>query len=249
MNQTPQSAYLLLWLEGPLQSWGVGSKFGRRSSLPFPSQSGLTGLLLAALGEGGPQEALLKEFATFHYHIWSFRQAGAAQAWKKSAAHLEDFQTIGTHYDETVPWQRHMIPVSQSKRRVTRIHRRYYLQDQKFAVRVEGPRSWMEQLAQALQCPVWDLLLGRKNCFPSEWIYQGLFEGAKAVEAKLQEISKNKNLELYFEVFESSQWDPSLQGKRRVESHYLKDIPLRFGTEKDYAERKVYVAYPSVGTS
>ena len=34
---------LLLWLEAPLQSWGVDSRFGRRDTLPFPSRSGVLG--------------------------------------------------------------------------------------------------------------------------------------------------------------------------------------------------------------
>ena len=44
------TSYLLLWLEAPLQSWGADSKFGRRDTLNFPTKSGVTGLLLCALG-------------------------------------------------------------------------------------------------------------------------------------------------------------------------------------------------------
>ena len=47
--------FLLLWLEAPLQSWGVDSKFGRRDSIHFPTKSGVTGLLLCALGASGEQ--------------------------------------------------------------------------------------------------------------------------------------------------------------------------------------------------
>ena len=36
---------LLLWLEAPLQSWGAGSRYGRRDTLPFPTRSGILGLL------------------------------------------------------------------------------------------------------------------------------------------------------------------------------------------------------------
>lgn len=41
---------LLLRLAAPLQSWGVDSKFETRRTLPFPTKSGVIGLLAAALG-------------------------------------------------------------------------------------------------------------------------------------------------------------------------------------------------------
>ncbi len=41
---------LLLRLAGPLQSWGVDSKFERRGTENIPTKSGLIGLLAAALG-------------------------------------------------------------------------------------------------------------------------------------------------------------------------------------------------------
>ena len=46
---------LLLWLEAPLQSWGAGSRYGRRDTLPFPTRSGILGLLCCAMGRGGEQ--------------------------------------------------------------------------------------------------------------------------------------------------------------------------------------------------
>lgn len=41
---------LLLRLEGPMQSWGVQSRFGMRDTESEPSKSGVIGLLCAALG-------------------------------------------------------------------------------------------------------------------------------------------------------------------------------------------------------
>ena len=56
MSSVISDPYLLLWLEGPLQAWGYDSKFGRRDTLPFPTKSGLLGLLCCARGAGGPEE-------------------------------------------------------------------------------------------------------------------------------------------------------------------------------------------------
>lgn len=47
--------YLLLWLEGPLQSWGHDSRFGRRETLHFPTKSGVLGMVCAALGLVAPR--------------------------------------------------------------------------------------------------------------------------------------------------------------------------------------------------
>jgi len=64
--------YLLLWLEGPLQIWGHDSRFGRRDSLPFPSKSGVMGIICAALGAAGPQEPPLARFADLDMQVLGF---------------------------------------------------------------------------------------------------------------------------------------------------------------------------------
>lgn len=42
--------YLILQLNGPMQSWGLPTFEGIRPSAPFPGRSGLLGLLGACLG-------------------------------------------------------------------------------------------------------------------------------------------------------------------------------------------------------
>ena len=49
-------SYILMWLEAPLQSWGVNSKYQRRDTLNFPSKSGIMGIILSALGKTGEQK-------------------------------------------------------------------------------------------------------------------------------------------------------------------------------------------------
>lgn len=56
-----KNAYLLLWLEGPLQAWGHDSKFGVRNTLNFPTRSGILGLLCCAHGAGGEQREWLEK--------------------------------------------------------------------------------------------------------------------------------------------------------------------------------------------
>ena len=60
------TAYLALLLDGPLQSWGSGSRFQRRTTGLHPTKSGVIGLICAALGlaKGSPEErALLPKLA------------------------------------------------------------------------------------------------------------------------------------------------------------------------------------------
>ena len=43
---------LLLRLAAPMQAWGVDSDFETRRTLPYPTKSGVIGMLAAALGRG-----------------------------------------------------------------------------------------------------------------------------------------------------------------------------------------------------
>src|SRR5690625_5733524 len=45
-----------------------------------------------------------------------------------------------------------------------------------FAVALQGELRELELLQTALQYPVWDLYLGRKNCVPTEFIEQGIYD-------------------------------------------------------------------------
>ena len=41
---------LLIRLKGPMQSWGSRSRFNLRSTEPYPTKSGVIGMIAAALG-------------------------------------------------------------------------------------------------------------------------------------------------------------------------------------------------------
>ena len=44
---------------------------------------------------------------------------------------------------------------------------------------MEVPEESVDLFAAALQNPAYDLYLGRKNCIPTDFIYQGTFENEK----------------------------------------------------------------------
>jgi CRISPR system Cascade subunit CasD len=145
------ACYLLLWLEAPLQSWGADSKFGRRDTLPFPTKSGVLGLICAALGASGEQRELLAEMAPLEQTVISYnRTRGGKDEVKRKAERetlLRDFHMVGSGYDDSDPWQTLHIPkTAEGKKAVgggTKMTYRYYLQDATFAVIAEIPPQWL----------------------------------------------------------------------------------------------------------
>ena len=223
---------LLLWLEGPLQSWGVNSLFNRRATLEFPTRSGVLGLALAALGAGGDQEELLSLLAPYPQTVIAYARKGA-----DPALQLRDFHMVGNGYDEKDPWELQHIPkTSEGKKPVgsgAKLTYRHYVQEMAFAVLFHTPESIAASLIQALQYPVWDTALGRRCCVPVEYVYQGRYETEEDAETRAREIAGEKRRTEMFRVGEVPD--------DHAESLVLADIPLRFGKHKQYLERRVYI--------
>ncbi len=224
--------FLLLWLEAPLQSWGADSRFGRRDSLPFPTKSGVAGLLLCALGASGEQAELLARLAPLRQTVVSFLKNGGKPAEREPL--LCDFHMVGSGYDDEDPWEKlHTPKKADGKPPVgsgTKMTYRYYLQDARFAVAVEVPGDLAEPFAEALRNPAYDLYLGRKNCVPTEFVFQGLFpDESQALEAALN-IAAGKELREDFRV---------LDGEHDGEGMTLNDVPVQFGVHKKYRDRRV----------
>ncbi|MDU7390666.1 type I-E CRISPR-associated protein Cas5/CasD [Atlantibacter hermannii] len=224
--------YLLLWLEGPLQSWGHDSRFGRRDTLPFPTMSGVCGILCAALGAGGEQCNLLTVLTAGHWHVRAFARAGE----RTISPPLRDFQMVGSGYDETDPWQLLLIPkTSEGKKAVgggTKMTYRYYLQDCAFAVVIALDSELAHQLAEALAAPVWELSLGRKNCAPTEFICQGVYDSECHAWEHCAQLATEKKRVHRFDVVPGADAE-------KGEVMTLNDVPLQFGEDKRYRDRQV----------
>ena len=221
--------FILLWLEGPLQAWGADSKFGRRDTLKFPTKSGVLGMVCCALGVTGEQRELLDEFSLLRQTVASFTKAPREPL-------LRDFQMVGSGYDDTDPWCSLLIPkTSEGKKAVgggTKMTYRFYLQDACFAVVLEVPGDRADAVAYALQNPVYDLYLGRKTCAPTDFIYRGLFDSEEVALAQAQSLAIEKNLSEDFRV---------IDGEGEGEVMTLNDVPLQFGDNKKYRDRRVTV--------
>lgn len=127
-------ATLLLRLAGPLQSWGIDSRYALRATHGEPTKSGVLGMLAAA--EGRRRSDPLEDLVSLRFGV-RVDQPGTL---------VRDFQTA--HTVKTA------LPLSQ----------RYYLQDAVFVAGVEGDQSVLEGIAESLRKPTFPLYLGRRSC-------------------------------------------------------------------------------------
>jgi CRISPR system Cascade subunit CasD len=248
--------YLLLWLQAPLQSWGSDSKFGRRDTLNFPTRSGVMGLLCCALGAGGEQKELLAEFLPLKQTVISFMRCKNERKTAREPL-LRDFHMVGSGYKNGAlskkhpnhdPWESLLIPMTwnpetkktgiannaDGSRGGVKMTYRYYLQDAFFAVVLEVPSDKADMIADALKSPVWDLCLGRKSCVPTDFVFRGVFDSQTDAIAAALEIAKEKILFEDFRVLDGSEHEGD-------EILTLNDVPICFGEQKVYRDRRVTV--------
>jgi len=158
---------LLLRLAGPMQSWGVSSRFGSRDTAREPSKSGVIGLLCAAAGIPRHDTDRLRGLAALEMAVRVDREGTVGR----------DFQTVGGG-----SWpgrQEYGVYRAAGKLAGTAVSERFYLAGADFLVGFAGSRSTLEPLQEALRRPVWPLCLGRKSYVPGRpvWLRDGLREG------------------------------------------------------------------------
>jgi CRISPR system Cascade subunit CasD len=134
---------LLLRLAGPMQSWGVQSRFGVRDSGLEPSKSGVVGLLAAALGR--PRHQPVNDLAGLEMGVRVDREGRLAR----------DYQTA-----------REVLRADRSGLQETVVSPRFYLADADFLVGLAGPADLLDRLHRAVAAPAWQLYLGRKSFAP-----------------------------------------------------------------------------------
>ena len=162
---------LLLRLAGPMQSWGVQSRFSIRDTGREPSKSGVIGLLCAALGkprdEAHPDNCgkpTLEQLTGLYMGVRVDREGRMAY----------DFHTAQNVYKAS------------GGLKDTEPSRRYYLADARFLVGLaSNDLALLQQIQVALHDPIWPLYLGRKAFVPGDpvWLEQGLVEGVALRDA------------------------------------------------------------------
>lgn len=141
---------LLLQLIGPMQSWGVSSRFSERDTGLEPSKSGVVGILAAALGR--PRDEPVDDLAALRMGVRADKEGIVAY----------DYHTSGAGRD-----QRGIIRADASDF-TTSVSRRFHLQDAAFLVGLEGEHlDQLIGLDRALRAPVYPIGLGRRSHVPS----------------------------------------------------------------------------------
>lgn len=140
---------LLLRLAGPMQAWGVQSRFEIRESGTEPSKSGVVGLICAALGIDR-NDPIPGEIRALRMGVRADREG-----------------QMRRDYHTTVRWK--------WDRRAgawepggTALSERYFLADASFLVGLEcEDEALLRRIGDAIDHPRWPLCLGRRACPPS----------------------------------------------------------------------------------
>ncbi len=154
-------AFLLLRFEGPLQSWGIRSRWDVRDSADEPTKSAVMGMLGAALGYPmyDPRLEKLDEELMMAVRV------------EHPGTPMVDFHTIsGRMQTASGAWR------GSTEAPSTIISPRTYLQDAAFLVALQGEIALMSRCAEALQAPFWPVFLGRKACIPTRPVFDALSE-------------------------------------------------------------------------
>ncbi len=224
------NSFLAFQIDAPMQSWGVASRYQHRESESFPTKSGVTGVLAAALGidKHAPDEdeaiAPLADLKMTVLH--------APKQHKRSAQRLSDFHTVGGGYDRKDNFEKmHIVRTADGKVSAHAvITHRTYLTDTRFIVLLEGATSLLEQCATALENPKWGVWFGRKCCIPAAPLLPTL---APSQEEALQKISNLLGLDQAAFAIGEGRREAALDG-----AWYQQDKPVSFG-RREFLSRPV----------
>jgi len=168
----PRAEYgLLLRLTGPLQSWGLHSHFNERDTAPFPTRSGLVGLLASALGRARQDP------------IDDLARLSLAVRTDRPGVLLRDLHTVGGGLPAKAT-----VTTAEGKKRPgdtgTLLTHRTYLADAAFTAALtlldetDDGRALLAHCADALRHPRWPLYLGRRSCPPEGQLLLGASDDA-----------------------------------------------------------------------
>jgi len=145
--------FLILKLHGVLQAWGKHTYETYRPSELFPTRSGVTGFLSAALGIPRKDE---KGILTLNRsYVYAVRLDSHPQEKLVRSSIMNDFHTVLR------------VRTVEKKVSETIISRREYLEDSRFTLAIrlsDSPEFSLDEIESALKRPYFTLFLGRKSC-------------------------------------------------------------------------------------
>lgn len=145
---------ILLKMAGPLQSWGTSSHFDERHTDPYPSKSAVIGMVAAALGYRRSEQEKIKRLNELHFAVREDQTGNI----------VKDFQTAHSHKKNGADDKAYLTP-------------RYYLEDSVFIAALGSENSdLVEEIADALKHPYFQLFMGRRSCPVSEDFFMKIVE-------------------------------------------------------------------------
>ena len=212
---------LLLRLAGPLQSWGVKSRFTVRATELAPTKSGIIGMLAAAVGRRRTDP--IEDLLSLRFGVRK-DQPGRV---------IRDFHTARTlDGKESMP-----------------LSNRYYLADAVFLAGIEGDRALLEGLDEALRHPFFPLYLGRRSCPPTHPVSLGLRETGllDALRAEpwlaaqwFQRKHRDKPFDAEMLLDQEVVQEAALPAQERGAVRGSRDVPASFDPRRrDYGFRQV----------
>lgn len=225
-----ESNTLFLRLSGPMQSWGTASRFQIRRTGPFPSRSGVMGLLLCAMGiPRAESEKWLGRFQSFQMGVrvdeagtmmWDYHSAGAGKGIRSAEGDGKIKITEKTKEPETL------------------LSRRQYLMEASFLVALIGEPELVQIGKQALKDPVWPLYLGRKSCIPSVPVFSGtgqFSEMTHALSSLPVDCAPSPHQDPTRRIW--TEWIAKPDTPLPETAVQIQDMPKRFGYFGGYAPR------------
>ena len=150
---------LILRLTGPMQSWGLQSRFSDRDTAREPTKSGVLGLVCAALGKPRVERAgdgypTLAALAALRMGVRVDREGQPRY----------DYQTAKDVLIASSSARQ--IERGKPKLKDTEPSMRHYLADAWFTVGLEGELGLLQRIDAALAAPHWPISFGRKAFTP-----------------------------------------------------------------------------------
>ena len=247
---------LIMRLAGPMQSWGIDSRFSIRDTLSEPSKSGVIGILCAALGWDRQWETMeiagkrrtLIELDMMRYGIRVLQEGSRRRDYHTALEVLRSNAKI------KAKGKRSQSEVG------TVVSERHYLSDAHFLVGLESSeRPLLEALDVALHHPHWPLALGRKSFIPSSPVRFSLDQNQNILNAGLVEALLDVNDPQFIHQKVSGDGQESADNRfildlgadtsalssshEQISQVQRTDVPLSF-SERRFAPREVLTYMP-----
>ena len=215
--------YLILRLQGPMQSWGEHTFEGKRPSGNFPTRSGLLGLLGACLGIRRNDRARLQQLAdSIGFAVLKedrFVVNGFGKKVPLPIIKTTDYHTVRDAREDYVGLKSHETIQTW----------REYLFDAAYTAAIWNTDTAyisLNELEQAVKAPLFTPYLGRRSCPLSRPLYETRVNAENACSALRQSVSTCGTI--YTEE------------EGVVRTIRVRDVPL-INRPRQFAGRNVYI--------